>query len=192
VIGVMLAALIMASPEVRAQIAQRIESLFYGPVELIVVTQKLGPSSSEMRVSPVPNVPVERMSLEAAQAELAFKTPTWHPERLTAEATVTVIRWSEEEIGVGYRWMDENDGVGIVLSVMNNDKPRMVIGAGANSREIEINGQTGTIYNGSYDYRAWVAEGYLNVVWVMDGVTYHLGSATATEDELVRMAESVE
>ena len=119
------------------------------------------------------------------------RAPTWTPEGLRLDALVSVIRWSDEETGIGYRWTDgTNDEAAAVLSITNTDMPRLVIGAGANSREIEINGQTGTIYNGSYDYRAWVAEGTLNVVWVMDGITYHLWSDTLSEDELVRMAES--
>lgn len=191
VVGVIFAALILASPDVRAQISQQIERLFYGDVELRVLSHDLGPSSSEVSRTAVPNVPIDRLTPAEAQAVIAHKVPTWIPDGFTPVELVSVIHWNENDLGIGYRWLDANGENPIVLSIMNNAMPQLVIGTGANPRDIEINGHKGVIYNGSYDYRAWEPEGYLSIAWVENDVTYLLGSGTLSEADLLRMAESV-
>lgn len=186
VVGVIFAALIAASPEVRAQISQQIERLFYGDVELRVISQERisGPGSYGR--------PPEHLSPIEAQAMLAHQTPTWTPEGLIQEEFVSLIRWSDKEFGIAYRWLDANGELQVHLAIWNNAAPQIVIGQESNSREIEINGHEGTIYNGGWEDGVWTPESSTNLVWVIDGVTYFLSSETLSQSDLLRIAESVQ
>lgn len=185
VVSVIFSALILASPDVRAQISQQIERLFYGDVELRVVR------SGQLSDSGSSRVPVEQVSPSDAQNIIAHQTVTWIPAGLTQNEWITLIRYSESEPYLAYTWVDANGERQVSLAIWNNAAPQMVIGQGSNSREIDINGHTGTIFRGGWNDGVWTPEGSTNLVWVMDGVTYSLGSETLSEADLLRMADSV-
>lgn len=185
VVGVIFAALILASPDVRAQISQQIERLFYGDVELRVVR------SGQLSDAGSSRVPVEQVSPSDAQNVFAHKTATWIPAGLTQNEWVTLIRYSISEPYIAYTWVDANGERQVSLSIWNNAAPQMVIGQGSNSREIDINGRTGTIFHGGWKDGVWTPEASTNLVWVIDGISYSLGSESLSEADLLRMAESV-
>ncbi len=175
---------VIASPETRAQIAQRVEQLFYGEVELRVV-----PRVSGGHEGGVSNAPVKLVSADEAQAVYAHKLPTWTPDGFTREADVHVVYYSADDIYMGYKW-DAGDDQRLVLSIMNTGTPQIVIGQNNHAEEIHVNDQTGTLYSGSWDDQGFFNGDQLNLVWVDGDLTYFLSSAGISQDDLIRIAES--
>ncbi len=182
--GVALALVLIASPETRAQIAQQVEQLFYGEVELRVV-----PRVSGGHEGGVSSVPVELVSADEAQAVYAHKLPAWTPDGLTREANVHVVYYSADDIYMAYRW-DAGDDRRLVLSIMNTDKPQMVIGQNNHAGEIHVNDLTGTLYVGGWDDQGFFNGDQLNLVWVDGDLTYLLMGSGIGRDDLIRVAES--
>ena len=175
----------IASPEVRAQIAQGIQSLFYGSVELRVIDHNL---SGGVRSS----VPIDFVSPAEAQNVVAHQVPTWIPDGFILSQGVHIIHYSAQETGIGYIWTDATEDQKIVLSVMNNPLPRIVIGAGGEHHAVEIHGQEGAFFSGSWNNDVFEPEGYRNLTWAEGGLYYLLGSATLSENDLLKIAESMQ
>ena len=107
----------IALPEVRAQIAQGIQSLFYGSVELRVIDHDLSGGSRT-------SVPIDIVSPAEAQSVIAHEVPTWIPDGFTLSEGVHIIHYSAQETGIGYIWTDAAEDQKIVLSIMNNPLPQ--------------------------------------------------------------------
>lgn len=184
VVGMALTLLLLASPGVRAQIAQGIQRLFFGDVELRVIDHDICCGTGI-------SVPVDHVSPVEAQTVYAHKTPTWLPDGFALDsAGVSVIRYNDKDIYMGYRWLSGDQL--IALAVLNRANPQMVIGQGGNVRKIEINGQIGALYAGTWDDGVWnPTGGYLNLVWVDGNFTYLLSSADVSESDLLKIAESL-
>lgn len=182
--GVALLLIVVASPETRAQIAQQVEQLFYGDVELRVV-----PRVSGGHEGGVSNVPIETVSDDEAQAVYAHKLPTWTPDGFIREGDVHVVYYSADDVYMGYTW-DKDDDHRLVLSIMNTDKPQIVIGPNNHAEAVHVNDLTGTLYSGSWDNQGFFNGDQLNLVWVDGDVTYFLSSSGIARDDLIRSAES--
>ncbi len=182
--AVALLLVVIASPETRAQIAQQVEQLFYGEVELRVV-----PRVSGGHEGGVSNVPVETVSDDQAQAAYKHKLPTWTPDGFIREANVHVVYYSADDIYMAYKWNADGDHR-LVLSIMNTDKPQIVIGQNNHAEEIHVNDLTGTLYSGSWDNQGFFNGDQLNLVWVDGDLTYFLSSSGIARDDLIRIAES--
>ncbi|MFN8565221.1 MAG: hypothetical protein U0703_27165 [Anaerolineae bacterium] len=123
VVSMVLTLLLLASPGVRAQIAQMIQRLFFGDVELRVIDHDMCCGTG------IP-VPIDHVSPVEAQAVYAHKVPTWLPDGFTLnDAGVSVIRYNDKDIYMGYRWLSGDQL--ITLAVLNRANPQMVIGQGA-------------------------------------------------------------
>ncbi len=183
--GIALILLVIASPEVRAQIAQGIQSLFYGNVELRVIDHNLSGKPSG-------TVPIDLVSPAEAQSVIVHLTPTWIPDGFTLSQDVHVVHYSDQEIGIGYIWIGATEDQKIILSVMNNPVPRIVIGAGGEHHAIEIHGQEGAFFSGSWNNGIFEPEGYRNLTWTEGGLYYQLGSMPLSEYDLLKIAESMQ
>lgn len=181
--------LFIASPDVRAQVEQWTRTVLQlGDVRLNIINRITVSSSAGSAV------PVETMSLVEAQAVIPFRVPQWSPDGFTLDETVSVIHYSEREIGTGVTWRTTddtmNDAKSLVLTIFNNDQPGPVVGMTHDAQTIHINGTQGVLYSGSWDAGRFGGTSR-HLVWTQDGLSYFLSAEGVSDGDLIHIAESV-
>ena len=98
-------------------------------------------------------------------------------------ATVTWIRVSNTSV------------VGLSLTVGERDDIGLNVGHDNSAREVQVNGQPAVLYKGSWnaDTGKFTPDSDINLAWKHGGLFYWLMAAAggATEEDLIRMAESI-
>lgn len=177
--------LFVASPEVRAQVeafVERVTGVTFGDVEVSVVRGTIGGSAGAP-------APVETMSVGDAQAVVPFELPTWVPDGYVPDAEVDVVSYGPTETGVAVVWQ-RGDGPSITLSIMSYP-PQPVVGTSYAGREVDISGDTGVVFVGSWDAQTGQYGGdQISIVWERGGLGYFLTSEAVSETDLLRMARS--
>lgn len=179
----------MFLPNVRAAVSDLMQEiggiLYLAPEE----TEAQVPTTSEEDVVIVPE---ETLSLEDAKAKLPFEVslPTWAPEGFVMSDSVRITYFSDEFTPVSISWWSDDMTIGpIELTV--GKRVNWVVDLEA-VQEVQVNGQPAGLTVGGWDVNLgeWAGDD-LTLMWMKGEVMYELYSPNASQEDLIRMAESI-
>ena len=67
-----------------------------------------------------------------------------------------------------------------------------MIGEGGERHAVEIHEQEGAFFSGSWNNDVFEPAGYRNLIWAEGGLYYLLGSTILPENDLLKIAESMQ
>ncbi len=117
-----------------------------------------------------------------------FSMPAYVPENFVFSNDVAI---AHSKLWVSMNWI----GAGGKINLLVQQDWEITIPAGVDStKEIKINGQPAILIQGRWDEnRKWDnTTKNLQLYWRKDGIIYSLSSGAVSEDELIKMAESIE
>jgi hypothetical protein len=186
----------LALPEVRAQVNRYVQNfitLYFGDVQLFVQRSDTITASTNEYAFQSGHVETTSMSISDAQALLPFDVPTWAPEGFVLADTVKVSIYSFRDTMIALTWKREEDA--IALTILDNPTPEIPVGSSVSSRSVTVNDTEAVIFTGSWiqegDSMRWGGE-QISLVLSRDNVAYWLTSESVSEEDLIRMAESLE
>jgi hypothetical protein len=192
-ISVLMIAILAVSPEARAYVSkvirETIEYLQFGNVMLRVVPDMNSSPGQGGVLADNETVPVAD-----AQKILPFKLPSWLPNNWQPVDVAIITRYDgDDEIIISLYYPEkpsEYARVPLILGILNKAQPQVVVGDGHHARLVDINGQKGTLYTGAWTAGTFGGESK-NLVWTLDNLTYFMTGTELSDEDLIRIAESV-
>jgi uncharacterized protein DUF4367 len=195
-----LAVTLMVSPAARAALDEIVQII--GGVRII--TSEDGTPPPAGAADPVTEVPSIFTTVANAQTMVPFLMPAYVPDGFDLQEGNVVVSDFPSNVEpdgimrmVNVTWIKvtNTSAVGLSLSVGEREDIGLNVGHNNNAREVLVNGQPAVLYRGSWnaDTGKFTPDSDLNLAWKHGGLFYWLMAAAggATEEDLIRMAESI-
>jgi hypothetical protein len=188
---VLISALLLVSPVVRAQVNEWIQQI--GGVFILETNEYPGMGS------PVQTLPYERYSLVEVENELPFALglPQWIPDEFELVPLVKVTRFDEIAISAYIDWKTPSDSIFslIIQHRLDGENGVLVVGEWSVQEHL-VNGEPAALILGGWNADTQMWDDNLEVItlsWYHDGQLYTLQGINedVSVDELIKIAESI-
>lgn len=190
-VAVLISALLLISPVVRAQVNEWIHQI--GEVFLLETNEYPG------KGGPVQTLPYDHYSLDEVETELPFVLglPQWVPDDFELVSQVKVTRFDEIAINAYIDWKTPSDSIFslIIQQRLDGESGGFVVGEGS-VQEYLVNGEPAALILGGWNADTQMWDDNLDVItlsWNHNGQLYTLQGIyeDVSLDELIKIAESI-
>ena len=190
---------VAAVPSARAQVMK----IFQPVVYFVYTTEPIPTSTTPGLAAPISGEEVieDTMDIASAQAQVGFKTllPTWLPEGFVlSQNGAAIMRAPDKVIGLHVYWESDTSRIDVYATP---EEGETILPDVENSKKVEVNGQTAVLVNLGVPSQADAgqtatviplsAQTY-ELEFTQDGVRYTITVSAVSEDDLIKVAESLQ
>lgn len=190
---------VAAVPSVRAEVVKIFQPMVY----FVYTTEPIPTSTTPGLAAPISgeDATEDTMALDAVEEQVGFKTllPTWLPEGFVLSQNVaSIMRASDKVIGLHVYWESDTSRIDVYATPEEGETTLPDV---ENSKIVEVNGQTAVLINlgalsqvdaGQTATVIPLSEQAYVLEFTQDGVHYTITGNTVTEDDLIKVAESLQ